>query len=224
MPDKASARERRKLWADPNREGRSKGNDSERTCSKCGNSVRKVRIYKSLNLCEYCLNEIREKRDGSTSCRGCGRIEPLELKEHNGYCSKCICSACGKPDPGYVHKTGLCFQCAAGIGDFCRSCGKEAAAQVRKNKGFCDECVEKGRNKSSGSRRQRNLKGEKRFGLKGKTAYSQFKSSLSPDKKTKDTPRTNSAAKPARPSNPSSFRKTDSAGGRRGPNTKARSK
>ena len=151
MPDKRP----RNLWADPNREGRSKGKESERICLKCGNSVRKVRIYKLLNLCEYCFNEIKEKRDGITSCRGCGRIEPLELKDHNGYCSQCICSACGKPDPGYVHKTGLCFQCAVSLGDFCRNYGKEAAAQVRKNKGFCDECAVDVKNKNLSHARMR---------------------------------------------------------------------
>lgn len=144
----------KKEWADPNREGQAKGKEAERFCSKCGNTVQKTRILKSLNLCEYCVNELREKRDGITSCRGCGKIEPLVLKEHNGYCTQCICSACGKPDPQYVRKTGLCFQCAINLGDFCRSCGKEAAAQVRKNKGFCDECVASNRHKTLGRHRR----------------------------------------------------------------------
>jgi hypothetical protein len=144
----------RREWTDPNREGQSKGREAERVCAKCGNTVRQTRIFKSLNLCEYCINELREKRDGITSCRGCGKIEPLELKEHNGYCTECICSACGKPDPGYVRKTGLCFQCAVNLGDFCRSCGKEAAAQVRKNKGFCDDCVAGNRHKALGRHRR----------------------------------------------------------------------
>ena len=150
MPDKRPKNE----WADPNREGQAKGKEAERFCSKCGNTVQKTRILKSLNLCEYCINELRERRDGITSCRGCGKIEPTELKEHNGYCTQCICSACGKPDPQYVRKTGLCFQCAVTLGDFCRSCGKEAAAQVRKNKGFCDACVASGRNKTLGRHRR----------------------------------------------------------------------
>jgi hypothetical protein len=167
MPIKKNHRE----WADPNREGQSKGNEAERLCSKCGNSVRKVRIFKSLNLCEYCLNELREKRDGITSCRGCGKIEPLELKEHNGYCSQCICSACGKPDPSYVRKTGLCYQCAQSLGDFCRSCGKEAAAQVRKNKGFCDACVASGHHKTMGRhRRSTGYQGKRNDGRKTKTS------------------------------------------------------
>jgi hypothetical protein len=144
----------KKEWADPNREGQAKGKEAERFCSKCGNTVQKTRILKSLNLCEYCINELKEKRDGITSCRGCGKIEPLEIKEHNGYCTQCICSACGKPDPQYVRKTGLCFQCALTLGDFCRSCGKEASAQVHKNKGFCDECVATGRNKTLGRHRR----------------------------------------------------------------------
>ncbi len=212
MPEKARARGPRKIWADPNREGQSKGRDSERTCSKCGNSVRKVRIFKSLNLCEYCLNEVREKRDGITSCRGCGRIEPLELKEHNGYCSGCICSACGKPDPGYVHKTGLCFQCAASLGDFCRSCGKEAAAQVRKNKGFCDECVAKGKHKFSGRRRREFEAGKKRLGgFNNKIASSAPKSGpLSLEKSSKNSGA--GADKMSRSSNHSTYHKSANVG------------
>jgi hypothetical protein len=33
------------------------------------------------------------------------------------------------------------------MGDFCRTCGKEASAQVRKNRGVCNECASlKGKN------------------------------------------------------------------------------
>lgn len=128
-------------WADPNREGRGKGRQAGRFCSKCGNTVQQTRIYKSMNLCEYCYRDLEAARDGIHSCRGCGKVAPLELREYNGYCRQCVCSACGKPDPDYVRKTGLCFQCAATLGDFCRRCGKEAAAQVRKHKGLCDQCA-----------------------------------------------------------------------------------
>ncbi len=134
----------KKKWADPSREGRSKGRQGERFCSKCGNTVQHARILKSLNLCEFCIKEYEAKKDGINSCRGCGKVAPVELQEHNGYCNECVCSACGKPDPQYVRKTGLCYQCASALGDFCRRCGKEAAAQVRKNKGYCDECAAKG--------------------------------------------------------------------------------
>lgn len=136
MPGKKQPR----IWADPNREGRSK-TKGNRFCSRCGNTVQQARILKSTNLCEFCINELTGKRDGIFSCRGCGKVAPLELKEHQGYCSACLCSACGRPDPQYVRKTGMCFTCAAQIGDFCRRCGKEASAQVAKNKGYCDECA-----------------------------------------------------------------------------------
>ncbi|HEX3043529.1 MAG TPA: hypothetical protein VHY08_02140 [Bacillota bacterium] len=128
------------LWADPNREGQSKDKQG-RFCSKCGNPVTKFRILKSVNLCEFCVNEIQRKRDGITSCRSCGKIAPEEIREHNGFCKLCVCPACGKPDPDYVRKTGLCFHCAQTFKEFCRGCGKEAPAQIRQNKGWCDECA-----------------------------------------------------------------------------------
>lgn len=131
---------KRKIWADPNREGREKGRLSRRFCSKCGNTVQQARILKSLNLCEFCVKEMEQKRDGVWSCRGCGKVAPVEIREHKGYCLECICRACGRPDPQFVRRAGLCAECAAAIGDFCRKCGKEAAAQVRKNRGLCDEC------------------------------------------------------------------------------------
>ena len=160
----------RKEWADPNREGRAKGGKAQRTCSKCGNTLQQARILKSLNLCEYCVTDLKEKRDGIMSCRGCGKIAPLELKEHNGYCAQCVCGACGRPDPGYVRKTGLCFQCAVKLGDFCRSCGKEAAAQVRKNKGFCDDCM-------TGKRRQTPDHSFKNAGFHGERRRTSFRKS-----------------------------------------------
>jgi hypothetical protein len=130
----------KKVWADPNREGRGKESQSRRFCSRCGNTVQQVRIYKSLNLCELCIKELTVKRDGVYSCRGCGKVAPEEVKAHHGYCSQCVCQVCGQPDPDYVRKTGICLKCASSLGDFCRNCGKEATAQVKKNRGFCDQC------------------------------------------------------------------------------------
>lgn len=135
-----SAKKSPRLWADPNREGRLKDKQN-RSCSRCGNTVQRARILKSANLCEFCVKELSAKRDGITSCRGCGKVAPLEVKEHQGYCNACICPACGRPDPEYLPKAGLCRHCATQMGDFCRRCGKEAPAQVHKNKGFCDECA-----------------------------------------------------------------------------------
>ncbi|TCL69413.1 hypothetical protein EDC14_1012110 [Hydrogenispora ethanolica] len=132
----------KKLWADPNREGRSKGPKGERFCSRCGNTIQTARILKAHNLCEFCVKELAGKRDGVWSCRSCGRIAPEELREHKGYCKHCICSACGRHD-SFVKKTGLCMECSKKIGDFCRICGKEASAQVRHNRGLCDACVKK---------------------------------------------------------------------------------
>ncbi len=136
MPGRKSKR----IWADPNREGRGSERQSRRFCARCGNTVQQVRIYKSLNLCELCMNELSDKRDGVYSCRSCGKVSPEEVKEHRGYCRQCTCIACGQPDPEFVAKTGICRKCAAACGDFCRNCGKEAAAQVRKNRGLCDQC------------------------------------------------------------------------------------
>jgi hypothetical protein len=135
-------RRAKKIWADPNKEGRSPGRQGERFCSKCGNSIKTARILKTLNLCEFCVKELESKRDGVWSCRFCGKVAPDEIKLHHGYCTQCVCSACGRFD-AYVQKTGICRQCSETIGDFCRKCGKEAAAQIRKNKGLCDTCAGK---------------------------------------------------------------------------------
>lgn len=128
------------LWADPNREGKKSGRAANRYCARCGNTVQKFRIFKSLNLCEPCVKELAAKRDGKFSCRGCGKLAPEEVRAHNGYCLECICPACGRPDPIHLRKNGLCAKCSSVLGDFCRNCGKEASAQVRKNKGLCDAC------------------------------------------------------------------------------------
>lgn len=131
----------KKIWSDPNIEGKEGGRRAQRYCSRCGNTVEKFRILKSLNLCELCVKELQKKRDGRYSCRGCGKLAPEEIKEHNGYCRECICPACGRPDPVNVRKSGLCSKCSSTLGDFCRKCGKEASAQVKKNKGLCDACM-----------------------------------------------------------------------------------
>ena len=131
------------LWADPNREGKATGRQAKRCCAKCGNTVQKARILKTLNLCEFCVKELEAKRDGIQSCKGCGKVSPEEVRENKGYCNQCICTACGRPDPVNVRKNGLCAKCSETLGDFCRKCGKEASAQVKKNKGLCDECKKK---------------------------------------------------------------------------------
>jgi hypothetical protein len=131
----------KKSWLDPNREGRKGGRQAKRYCGRCGNSVQKFRILRNYNLCELCIKELENKRDGHWTCKFCGKLAPNEVKQHNGYCAECVCPACGRPDPLSVRKTGLCRECAIGIGDFCRICGKEAAAQVRKNHGICNQCA-----------------------------------------------------------------------------------
>jgi hypothetical protein len=134
----------KKVWADPNREGKNPKRQGQRYCSRCGNTVQQARILKSMNLCEFCVKELEARRDGVRSCRGCGQLTASdELRENHGYCKQCVCPACGRPDPQHVRKTGLCYQCSRTIGDFCRVCGKEAAAQVRKNHGLCDDCAQK---------------------------------------------------------------------------------
>ncbi|HOQ24832.1 MAG TPA: hypothetical protein PLI94_07855 [Bacillota bacterium] len=134
-------------WLDPNKEGRRSGRQSRRYCSRCGNTVKQFRILRGLNLCEPCVRELEHKRDGQMACKGCGRLAPKEVKEHGGYCLECICPACGRPDPSHIRKTGLCLMCAEGLGEFCRRCGKEAAAQVRKNRGLCNVCAGLGKKK-----------------------------------------------------------------------------
>lgn len=142
----------KRIWADPNREGKSQGRQGKRYCARCGNTVQHARILKNLNLCEFCVKELVKKRDGIYSCRGCGRVLPRkELQKHKGYCSRCVCPACDAADPVSVKKTGLCLRCNQAIGDFCRVCGKEAASQVRKNQGLCDSCL-KNRNAFGRSR------------------------------------------------------------------------
>jgi hypothetical protein len=132
----------KKVWADPNREGKNQNRQGQRFCARCGNTVQQARILKSRNLCEFCVKELETRRDGIHSCRGCGQlVAPEELRQNKGYCGQCVCPACGRPDPQQVRKTGLCYHCSQTIGDFCRVCGKEAAAQVRKNHGLCDNCA-----------------------------------------------------------------------------------
>ena len=128
-------------WLDPSKEGKSRGRLGKRYCSRCGNTVQRFRILRGLNLCEMCVKELESRKDGVHSCRACGKFAPKEVKEHKGYCKDCICPACGRPDPDNIKRIGMCQQCASGIDDFCIRCGKEAAAQVRKNKGLCNACA-----------------------------------------------------------------------------------
>ncbi|HBG16408.1 MAG TPA: hypothetical protein DDW93_06465 [Firmicutes bacterium] len=130
-------------WLDPNKEGKGRGRRAKRYCVRCGNTVRQSRILKAYNLCEYCVQEMKKKKEKNWVCLGCGRLAPEEVKVGGGYCRKCLCPACGKPDPAYVKIAGLCRECAKTAGVFCIRCGKEAPAQVRKNKGFCDLCSKK---------------------------------------------------------------------------------
>lgn len=135
------AEKKRRIWSDPNKEGKEGGRRAQRFCSRCGNTVQSFRILKSVNLCEPCVKELESKRDGINSCRGCGKVSPKEVRENGGYCAQCLCPACGRPDPVQVRKNGLCAVCSATVGDFCLKCGKEASAQVKKNKGLCDVCA-----------------------------------------------------------------------------------
>lgn len=136
-------------WLDPNKEGRAGGRQSHRYCGRCGNSVRKFRILRGLNLCELCVRELEKRRDGVSSCRACGKMAPQEVREHGGYCNECVCPACGRPDPESIRRTGLCKVCSKGIVGICRECGKEAEAQVRKNRGLCNQCAARRSGKKS---------------------------------------------------------------------------
>lgn len=147
-------------WLDPNREGRSVGRLSKRFCKRCGTSVKSARILSGLNLCEFCVKELTVARDGRLSCKGCGKIAPEQLQKNKGYCDDCICPACGRADPEGVRRFGVCARCAEDVGEFCRRCGKEAPAQVRKHGGLCDVCWEedakaRGTEWSRGKRRGR---------------------------------------------------------------------
>ncbi len=130
-------------WLDPNKEGKGRGRRAKRYCARCGNTVQQSRILKAYNLCEFCVEELKRKKDKNWVCLGCGQWAPQEVRAGGGYCRKCLCPACGKPDPQYVETAGLCRNCAQTIGDFCRKCGKEAPGQVRKYKGFCAACAQK---------------------------------------------------------------------------------
>jgi hypothetical protein len=138
---------RKNPWLDPNKEGKSKGRRGKRYCARCGNTVRQSRILKVHNLCEYCVQEMIIKKEQNWVCRGCGRFAPEEVKAGKGYCRQCLCPACGQPDPTTVPKFGLCRKCAKVAGVFCLRCGKEAPAQVIKNKGYCDRCAQRKPNK-----------------------------------------------------------------------------
>jgi hypothetical protein len=95
---------------------------------------------KNENLCEDCVQQLRHDKEGKYACKGCGKVAPEQLREHNGYCKDCISKICEKPDPEFVHKHGFCESCFELMGTNCRECGKEARAQVQRNDGLCDEC------------------------------------------------------------------------------------
>lgn len=127
-------------WLDPNKVS---GRKAERYCRRCGTKATQVRILKHENLCENCIKELEKKKDGKYSCKACGKVAPNQVKENNGYCKSCVCKICGRPDPEFVKKHGFCRECFELIGTNCRKCGKEAAAQVRRNNGLCDKCAGK---------------------------------------------------------------------------------
>jgi hypothetical protein len=104
------------------------------------------------NICEFCAKELRKKKAGHLACKVCGKVVPKQVKENNGYCSECVCRVCGKPDPKYTRVHGFCRKCLMEMGTICIKCGKEAQAQVKKNKGFCDECATKEKSKGTGGK------------------------------------------------------------------------
>ncbi|WP_027338731.1 hypothetical protein [Halonatronum saccharophilum] len=125
-------------WLDPNKVS---GRKAERYCQRCGTLATEVRILKHENLCENCVEELKKKKDGVYSCKGCGKVAPKQVQENKGYCKGCTCKACGRPDPKFVKKHSFCESCFELIGTDCRRCGKEAQAQVKRNDGLCDECA-----------------------------------------------------------------------------------
>ncbi|HAW69769.1 MAG TPA: hypothetical protein DCY85_12325 [Firmicutes bacterium] len=131
-------------WFSPDKEGRSRGRLSKRFCQRCGTTIQHAPILKSLNLCSFCVEELRKARDGVWSCKGCGALVPDQLRANNGYCSACLCPACGRPAPAEVRQKGMCSRCLKASGVFCVRCGTEASAQVKKNKGICDRCASQG--------------------------------------------------------------------------------
>ncbi|MBM7555378.1 hypothetical protein [Halanaerobacter jeridensis] len=125
-------------WLDPNKVD---GRHEDRYCHRCGKTATQVRILKHENLCEDCVEELRQKKEGDYACKGCGKVAPQQVKENDGYCKDCICKICGEPDPKFVHKHGFCEDCFELMGTNCRKCGKEARAQVQLNDGLCDDCA-----------------------------------------------------------------------------------
>ncbi len=131
-------------WTDP---GNVKGKKKYRYCKICGSTATQVRIMKHEHICEKCAEEAARKKKGQLACKACGKVVPNQLKKYNGYCKECVCKICGKPDPEYTHKHGVCRECLIKMGTNCLVCGKEAYAQVKKNNGLCDECAAKRNNK-----------------------------------------------------------------------------
>ncbi|MCK4258694.1 MAG: hypothetical protein KAX49_06935 [Halanaerobiales bacterium] len=122
----------------------------KRYCRICGSTAEQVRILKHENICELCVKDLQKRKGGNLACKSCGKVVPEQVKKYNGYCKECVCSLCGKPDPKFTRKHGLCRECFGKLGTNCRICGKEAVAQVKKNNGICDACAEKIKNKQKG--------------------------------------------------------------------------
>ncbi|MGM0502755.1 MAG: hypothetical protein ACQERJ_09500 [Bacillota bacterium] len=125
-------------WLDPNKVS---GRRTDRYCHRCGKEATQVRILKHENLCEDCIKELEEKKEGNYACKGCGKVVPAQVQENDGYCKECVCKICGKPDPEFAQKHGFCESCFELMGTNCRECGKEARAQVQRNDGLCDDCA-----------------------------------------------------------------------------------
>jgi|GEM_PF-444626 len=163
-------------WLSPDKEGRSRGRLAKRFCQRCGTTIQHAPILKSLNLCRFCVEELRKARDGVWSCRGCGELVPNQLKANNGYCTACLCPACGRPAPAEVRQKGMCSKCLKASGIFCVQCGIEAPAQVKKNKGLCDRCAKQSPQPQQQQQLQQGSRTAKAAQLTKKTGHSKKKS------------------------------------------------
>ncbi|GAB6137618.1 hypothetical protein [Halanaerobaculum tunisiense] len=125
-------------WLDPNQVS---GRQAERYCRICGSEATQVRILKHANICEDCVENLRQKKEGKYACKGCGKVAPKQVQENDGYCKDCVCRICGTADPDFARQHGFCEKCFELMGTNCRECGKEARAQVQRNDGLCDDCA-----------------------------------------------------------------------------------
>lgn len=125
-------------WLDPNKINK---RQQDRYCKFCKQKATQVRILKHENICEDCVQRLKNEKKGKYACKGCGKIAPQQLKENNGYCKDCTCKICGEADPKFVQQHGFCKECFQLIGTNCKRCGKEAEAQVERNNGLCDRCA-----------------------------------------------------------------------------------